>query len=104
MSIELSPPSRLLSVLDAMSPSNTQSVSNTAENSVADLASPQDQSVAYDSGQPSSVDPASSLLTEDFGESDLSSYAQSELPVVDNNLAAAGQAQQWVQYILSAWS
>ncbi len=106
MSIELSPPSRLMTVLDEFSPTNIQSTASVAPIAAEEASTPithidvANTETAYSSQS----DPASVLLSEDFGADDLSPFAIDELPNIDPAQAVASQAQQWVQFILSAWS
>ncbi|OZG74405.1 hypothetical protein BTA51_05190 [Hahella sp. CCB-MM4] len=92
-----------MSVLNELSPSNqTASVVHTAAEEVSAVNAHVDL-LNLESTQTPSLDPASSLLSNDFGAGDLSPYAQDSLPEIDASMAVASQAQQWVQYILSAW-
>ncbi len=103
MSIELSPPTRLLTVLDTLAPSDSSTAntepggSATAPSTLYDVADTRTDHLSEGGDQ------GSALLARDFGSAHLTTPDQDDLPQIDTTAAANLQAQQWVQFILSAW-
>ena len=101
MSIEFSPPTRLLSVLDTLVPAET-SAGDKAPG--AFTTGPVSLfAAAENSHQPHDGDRGSALLAQDFGSRQLPALDVDELPQVDAAATVNLQAQQWVQFILAAW-